>query len=217
MSCRAVLTKLGVNRTGCDPAGSGEGTRAAAEGRAAGEVFLAPALRQVMNEAQKEADKLKDEYISTEHLFLAMLKDRPDEAARLLDKQRRPGGGRSPGPGCHPGNAADHRPPAGGQIPGPPEIRPGPHRPGPAGKARPGHRPRGRDPAGHPGPVPPDQEQPGAHRRGRCGEDGHRRGPGPADRQRRRPPVAQEQAADRAGHRRRSSPAPSIGASSRTG
>ena len=50
-----------------------------------GEVYLSSSLRQVMSGAQKEADKLKDEYISTEHLFLAMLKDRSSEAARILE------------------------------------------------------------------------------------------------------------------------------------
>ena len=37
------------------------------------EVYLSSPLRQLMTEALKEADKLKDEYISTEHLFLAIL------------------------------------------------------------------------------------------------------------------------------------------------
>jgi len=48
------------------------------------EVFLSSALRQIMSDAQKEADKLKDEYISTEHLFLAMLKVKSSEAGRIL-------------------------------------------------------------------------------------------------------------------------------------
>ncbi len=50
-----------------------------------GEVYLSSGLRQVMNEAQKEADKLKDEYISTEHLLLAMLKDKSGQAGRILE------------------------------------------------------------------------------------------------------------------------------------
>jgi ATP-dependent Clp protease ATP-binding subunit ClpB len=49
-----------------------------------GETYLSSATRQLVSEAQKEADKLKDEYISTEHLFLAMLKDRSSETARIL-------------------------------------------------------------------------------------------------------------------------------------
>lgn len=49
-----------------------------------GEVYLSPALRQVMNAAQKEAQKLKDDYISTEHLFLALLKEGASDAGRIL-------------------------------------------------------------------------------------------------------------------------------------
>ena len=72
----------------------------------------------------------------------------------------------------------------------------------PRGQARPGHRPRRRDPAGRPGAVPAHQEQPGADRRARRRQDRRRRGPGPAHRRRRRPGVAARQAAGRARPRR---------------
>ena len=49
-----------------------------------GETALSPALRQVLDAARKEADELKDEYVSTEHLFLAMLKEGTSEAARIF-------------------------------------------------------------------------------------------------------------------------------------
>ncbi|MEE9501380.1 MAG: ATP-dependent chaperone ClpB [Candidatus Aminicenantaceae bacterium] len=49
-----------------------------------GEVYLSPPLRQIMNAAQKEAHKLKDDYISTEHLFLALLKEGTSDAGRIL-------------------------------------------------------------------------------------------------------------------------------------
>ena len=49
-----------------------------------GEVYFSPALRQAISRAEQEAAALKDEYISTEHLFLAILKDRDSEAGRLL-------------------------------------------------------------------------------------------------------------------------------------
>jgi ATP-dependent Clp protease ATP-binding subunit ClpB len=49
-----------------------------------GESTLSPALRQILDAARKEADELKDEYVSTEHLFLAMLKDAKNEASRVL-------------------------------------------------------------------------------------------------------------------------------------
>ncbi|MFQ6070148.1 MAG: ATP-dependent chaperone ClpB [Candidatus Aminicenantales bacterium] len=50
-----------------------------------GEVYLSTSLREVLNKAQKEADKLKDEYISTEHIFLAILKSE-SEASRILKR-----------------------------------------------------------------------------------------------------------------------------------
>jgi ATP-dependent Clp protease ATP-binding subunit ClpB len=49
-----------------------------------GEASLSPAFRQVLDKARKEAEQLKDEYVSTEHLFLAMLKEESGEAARVL-------------------------------------------------------------------------------------------------------------------------------------
>ncbi|MGQ9671767.1 MAG: ATP-dependent chaperone ClpB [Candidatus Aminicenantales bacterium] len=50
-----------------------------------GEAYISSALRQVMIEAQKEADKMKDEYISTEHLLLAMLKDKSSPTGQILE------------------------------------------------------------------------------------------------------------------------------------
>jgi ATP-dependent Clp protease ATP-binding subunit ClpB len=49
-----------------------------------GEVYLSSSLRRIMNDAQKEADKLKDAYISTEHLFLSILKEDSNEAGKIL-------------------------------------------------------------------------------------------------------------------------------------
>ena len=55
-----------------------------------------------------------------------------------------------------------------------------------AGQARPGDRPRRRDPPRDPGALAAHQEQPGADRRARRRQDRDRRGPRPADRLRRR-------------------------------
>ena len=52
--------------------------------RGGGETYPSSSLRQIMNGAQKEADKLKDEYISTEHLLLAIIKEGESEAAAIL-------------------------------------------------------------------------------------------------------------------------------------
>ena len=73
---------------------------------------------------------------------------------------------------------------------------------GPRGQARPGDRPRRRDPPRRAGAVAAHQEQPGAHRRARRRQDRRRRGAGPADRRRRRAGVAARQAAGRARPRR---------------
>ena len=81
---QAVLAKLGLNADAVRS--EAEQMLAGRPKSSGGEVFIGPVLRQVMNEAQKEADKLKDEYVSTEHLFLAMLKDKAGEAGRLLDR-----------------------------------------------------------------------------------------------------------------------------------
>ena len=51
-----------------------------------GEVYLSPSMRRIMNNAQKEADKLKDEFISTEHLFLVILKESSSDACRILSE-----------------------------------------------------------------------------------------------------------------------------------
>jgi len=49
-----------------------------------GDVHFSSSLRRTVTDAQKEADKLKDEYISTEHLFLSILKDGSSEASNIL-------------------------------------------------------------------------------------------------------------------------------------
>ena len=85
---------------------------------------------------------------------------------------------------------------------GPRPVRPEPHPAGPRVQARPGHRAREGDRAGHAGPVPPDQEQPGADRRARRGQDRHRRGPRHQDREGRGARDAEGQADLHAGPRR---------------
>ncbi len=52
--------------------------------KGAGEIYLSSSLRGIINEAQKEADKLKDEYISTEHFLLAFIRDNTSEVGRIL-------------------------------------------------------------------------------------------------------------------------------------
>jgi ATP-dependent Clp protease ATP-binding subunit ClpB len=79
---RAVLAKLGVPearlREDLDRALA---RRPRVQG---GETGFSRGLLQIIAQAEKEAAALKDEYVSTEHLFLAMIKDRTTEAGRLL-------------------------------------------------------------------------------------------------------------------------------------
>lgn len=51
-----------------------------------GEVYFSPSMQRIMNDAQKEANKLKDEFISTEHLFLVILKESSSDACRILSE-----------------------------------------------------------------------------------------------------------------------------------
>jgi len=46
--------------------------------------FLSPALKEVFDEAFKETEQFKDEYVSTEHLLLALAKRSKDAAGRIL-------------------------------------------------------------------------------------------------------------------------------------
>ncbi len=49
-----------------------------------GEVYLSPRTAAVLEAAEKEADRMKDEYVSTEHLLLAILGERESRAAELV-------------------------------------------------------------------------------------------------------------------------------------
>ena len=51
------------------------------------QVYISPALNKALDEAFKQAGLMKDEYISTEHLFLAMATDKSSEVGRLLAGQ----------------------------------------------------------------------------------------------------------------------------------
>jgi ATP-dependent Clp protease ATP-binding subunit ClpB len=52
------------------------------------EIYLSAELSEVLAEAEKEAQKLKDEYISTEHIFLSMVRLKHLEISKLLARFR---------------------------------------------------------------------------------------------------------------------------------
>jgi ATP-dependent Clp protease ATP-binding subunit ClpC len=54
-------------------------------GLAAGQVYITPRVQRVLTRSNDEAQRLKDEYISTEHILLAVVAERDGTAARVLN------------------------------------------------------------------------------------------------------------------------------------
>ncbi|MBN1874229.1 MAG: AAA family ATPase [Anaerolineae bacterium] len=84
----SILTELGVDTAQMETeldkllrASSRPGIYGAYGGQ---QVFITPRVKRVLDISQEEATKLKDEYISTEHLLLAMMYERNTQVARLL-------------------------------------------------------------------------------------------------------------------------------------
>ncbi len=55
-------------------------------GGGVGQIFYTPRIRTVLELAQGEANRLKDEFISTEHIFLAILSERNTPSARIVQE-----------------------------------------------------------------------------------------------------------------------------------
>lgn len=53
-----------------------------------GEIYLSGELNEVMNEGWSQAEKLKDEYLSTEHIFLAMVRSKNTSIGLFLQKYK---------------------------------------------------------------------------------------------------------------------------------
>ena len=147
---------------------------------ASGSTVSAPQLSRdavrVLGKAQELATEMGDEYVSTEHLLVGLAQ----HGGQVADLLRRHGAtpdalarGLHEGARLGAGDVARSR----GHLQGAGEVRRRPDRTCPQGRARPGDRPRRRDPPRRPGAVPAHQEQPGADRRARRRQDRHRRGP----------------------------------------
>src|SRR5258706_2246032 len=54
-------------------------------GGGSGQIFIKPRVKRIIDLANEEANRLKDEYISTEHIFLAIMTERNTPAARILE------------------------------------------------------------------------------------------------------------------------------------
>jgi ATP-dependent Clp protease ATP-binding subunit ClpB len=48
------------------------------------QIYISPRSKKVFDQAFKEAERLKDEYVSTEHIFIAIADEKGGEAAKLL-------------------------------------------------------------------------------------------------------------------------------------
>ncbi|KUK46618.1 MAG: ATP-dependent Clp protease ATP-binding subunit [Anaerolinea thermophila] len=61
-----------------------ESPKASIFGGGAGQIFITPRVKRVIEVANQEAAILNDEYISTEHLFLAIVEEKDTPSSRLL-------------------------------------------------------------------------------------------------------------------------------------
>jgi ATP-dependent Clp protease ATP-binding subunit ClpC len=58
--------------------------KAAIYGGGTGQVFITPRVKRVIDLANEEANRLRDEYISTEHIFMAILSERNTPISKIL-------------------------------------------------------------------------------------------------------------------------------------
>ncbi len=58
--------------------------KAAIYGQGTNQVFITPRVKRIIDLANEEANRLRDEYISTEHIFLAILTERNTATAKIL-------------------------------------------------------------------------------------------------------------------------------------
>ena len=72
--------------------------------------YLSPALKEVLEQAAKETEPFKDEFVSTEHLLLALAKKKNDAAGQLLARLGVSHDAILKASGGHPRLAARHRP-----------------------------------------------------------------------------------------------------------
>src|SRR6187399_2657168 len=52
-----------------------------------GELYMSATMNRILEDAQKEADSFKDDYVSTEHLLIALTNAKGEEVSRLLQAQ----------------------------------------------------------------------------------------------------------------------------------
>ncbi|MDE6727820.1 MAG: ATP-dependent chaperone ClpB [Oscillospiraceae bacterium] len=83
-----VVTKMGIDAAGFRAASLKfiEGiSRVSGSGREAGKIYVSPDLDKALAEAEKIAERMKDEYVSVEHLLLALV-EKPDSGVASMLK-----------------------------------------------------------------------------------------------------------------------------------
>ncbi|MBW2516838.1 MAG: ATP-dependent chaperone ClpB [Deltaproteobacteria bacterium] len=83
----AMLRKLGVSPNEIAQQINAAITRLpAVSGAGTGEVYISPRSKAILEEAFAQATKMKDEYVSIEHIFLAIANEKTGEAAKILSQ-----------------------------------------------------------------------------------------------------------------------------------
>ncbi len=83
-----VVTKMGIDANGFKSAALKyiEGMpRVTGSGREAGKIYVSPELDKAFAEAENQAERMKDEYVSVEHLLLALV-EKPDSGVQSMLK-----------------------------------------------------------------------------------------------------------------------------------
>jgi len=81
----AVLQRLGVTSTAL-AAEAEQAIEKLPKVGGAGEHYLSPALKELLDQSFREAEPFKDEFVSTEHLLLALASRKNDPAGRILSR-----------------------------------------------------------------------------------------------------------------------------------
>ena len=85
-----ILDRLSVDvgalRSRVDDILRGSPRTATIYGQGTNQVFITPRLKSIIDSANEEANRLRDEYISTEHIFLALLSERNTAVASTMEE-----------------------------------------------------------------------------------------------------------------------------------
>ena len=159
-----LLSAVGADPAVVDAASQGAIAKLpAASGSSVSQPALSGSFARVLADAENRAEQMGDAYVATEHLLISLAAVQSDARKILVAAQGRVGGV-DPSVQRVPGHQAGDQPGGRGHLLGPGPVRRGPHRHGARGQARPGDRPRYRDPPGDPGAGSTDEEQPRADR-----------------------------------------------------